>query len=158
MDINAEMKRLMDEEIAYYDEMEAEYESRMNDLRDMRNSVQEMRNEVDEEAGEDADMDPDLVMEEIVDFQNNFMEQFPPEMLENPTGNLPGFDKMFDLLTTAQDRGERAINVIWRRRLTRALDMYLDALDTSIAQVEADQAVLGASRLRTETLRAFAGI
>ena len=158
MDINEQMAKLMDDEMAFYDEMASEYAERLTDLRDTRADVVGMREDIIADAGEDANLDPDDVMDDLLDVQNDVMSEISLDDLGDPDKPMPGFQKMYDMLLSAHDKGERALTVTWRKQLLQIIDMYLDAIDTSIAQVEADQALMEVSRLRIETLRTFAGI
>ena len=75
MDINEQMAKLMDDEMAFYDEMASEYAERLTDLRDTRADVVGMREDIIADAGEDANLDPDDVMDDLLDVQNDVMSE-----------------------------------------------------------------------------------
>lgn len=158
MDIDTRMAGLIQNELDFYSDMEKEYEERLTFLRDTRNDILEMVKDIDNDAGEDKDIDPEDHIGELMDIEDSLDSTLKPDdlkMKDVPEGLR---DKLMGIVTEVQEKSSRVTEAMWRSELKDALSMYLDAIDTNIAQVEADQALLSLSRARFEALQVYSGL
>lgn len=158
MDTDTRMAGLIQNELDFYSDMEREYEERLTFLRDTRNDILEMVNDIDNDAGEDKDIDPEDYIGELMDIEDSLDSTLKPDdlkMKDVPEGLR---DKLMSIVTEVQEKSSRVTEAMWRSELKDALSMYLDAIDTNIAQVEADQSLLSLSRARFEALQVYSGL
>ncbi len=158
MDTDTRMAGLIQNELDFYSDMEKEYEERLTFLRDTRNDILEMVNDIDNDAGEDKDTDPEDHIGELMDIEDSLDSTLKPDDLKMKDVPEELRDKLMGIVTEVQEKSSRVTEAMWRSELKDALSMYLDAIDTNIAQVEADQALLSLSRARFEALQVYSGL
>ena len=158
MDVDTRMAGLIRDELDFYTDMEREYAERLSYLHDTRNDILEMVKDIDNDAGEDRDIDPEDYIGELMDIEDSLDSTLEPEDLKKKEVPEDMRKKLTDIVADVQEKSSRVTDAMWRNELKDALSMYLDAIDTNIAQVEADQALLSLSRARFEALQAYSGL